>query len=346
MLKLVKAGKGRFPVSQQRPRIWLVAIVILIGAFMRLHDLAAVPPSAGYDVAYYGLDALDILQGHFPIYLESNFGREAMFSYLVAFLYATIGVGDFAIHLAAAFVGILTLPATYILMEELLRNEEEQLIRRFAPLLATACLAVMYWHVVWSRFGVRAILAPMFITVNLFSLLRALRTHRRVYFVAAGLTAGLSLYTYQIGQLVPFLVVAIVVIDWIHRRRQRPFVAHVKSLGWLVAAAVSSALPLVIYMRRNPETFNYLLSAQNPQTGNPIWGQHDSEPCQTFYPTTVWHQGEVIRDPITLTPSPDIPPGDYQLSIGFYSWPDLQRLPVGEADAFLLHAVQIGDSDG
>ncbi len=56
---------------------WLLVGSTLIGAFLRLHELAHLPISSGFDPAYYGLDALAILDGERPIYLATNYGREA-----------------------------------------------------------------------------------------------------------------------------------------------------------------------------------------------------------------------------------------------------------------------------
>ena len=54
--------------------LYLLAITA-VGAFLRLFRLADLPPGDGYDVAQYGLDALDILDGARPIFLPANFGR-------------------------------------------------------------------------------------------------------------------------------------------------------------------------------------------------------------------------------------------------------------------------------
>ena len=234
----------------------MVVLIVLIGAFFRLFELATAPPSAGFDVAYYGLDALEILDGHFPIYFESNFGREPLFSYLVAALFATIGSGDFAIHLAAAFVGILTIPVTFVAADELLRLSSSRPLRLSASVLAAAFLALMYWHVVWSRFGVRAILSPLFVGLTVFSLLRALRTRRLVYFVSTGVLTGLSLYTYQIGQLVPLLVFVIVIIDWIAQRKKYILGEYFKPIAWIAAVFALFVSPLILFAANNPDTFN------------------------------------------------------------------------------------------
>jgi hypothetical protein len=235
---------------------WLVVGATLVGAFLRLYNLATLPISSGFDPAYYGLDALAILEGDLPVYLATNYGREVIFSYLVAGLYAAIGLSDFGIHLASAFVGILTIPMNYVVAAELLKFSNDLLVRRWAPPLAAAVLAVSYWHVVWSRFGVRAILAPLFVSLTIFLLLRALRTGREKDLFLAGLAAGTSLYTYQIGQLVPFLVLAVLLINYWSRRKELRPSAYLRSLIWLLIPFLVVALPTAVYAAQNPALFN------------------------------------------------------------------------------------------
>ena len=60
-------------------------------------------------------------------------------------------------------------------------------------------------------------------------------------------------------------------------------------------------------------------------------GQSDSEPCQSFYPTSRWMPGEIVRDEIIVAIADDAPPGDYQLSIAFYLLDTMTRLPATDA---------------
>ena len=242
--------------SSRQIAFWLVVGATLVGAILRLYNLAQLPISSGFDPAYYGLDALAILDGDFPIYLATNYGREVLFSYLVAAIYAAAGMSDFGIHLAAAFVGILTIPMNYVVAGELLRFSADPLLRRWGPVLAAWILAVSYWHLVWSRFGVRAILAPLFVSLTMFLLLRALRTGSKKSLFLAGLAAGASLYTYQIGQLVPFLVLAVLLIDAWSRRKEIRAVAYLKSLTWLFMPFLVVVLPMAVYAWQNPDVFN------------------------------------------------------------------------------------------
>lgn len=59
-----------------------------------------------------------------------------------------------------------------------------------------------------------------------------------------------------------------------------------------------------------------------------VVAQVDSWPLQGTYPTSAWTAGETITDPYVLALPADLPPGPYQLLVGFYRLADLQRLPV------------------
>jgi len=190
------------PLSRTAIMLALTGI-ILLGAFFRFYQLQTLPPGDGFDPAYYGLDALRILDGEYPLYFATNFGREALFSYLVAIAYAVVGSGTFGIHLASAVVSLLTIPAVFLAANEFFKQDKHRILSQFGGLLAALLLALSFWHLVWSRYSVRAILIPLFVSLLCFSLLRALRTRQRRYFLLTGIIMGLSFYTYQLSQLFP-----------------------------------------------------------------------------------------------------------------------------------------------
>lgn len=250
-----------------KTRLGLLLAITLLGAFVRLYQLSALPPGDGYDVAQYGVDALQILDGARPIFLPSNFGREVLFSYLVALVYLFTGPGTFGIHLASALVGIATIPAVFFAADVLLR-EEQALLAEWGPLLAALVAAVSYWHLNYSRVGLRVIWVPLFAALIVACLGHALRTGRRWAFVAAGGLLGLSLYTYQSARLLPLLVLVGFGVAAIARRRcTRQDVANL-FLTFGVALLVFA--PLGTYAVRHPEVFNdrvrQALVAQGEQT--------------------------------------------------------------------------------
>jgi hypothetical protein len=58
------------------------------------------------------------------------------------------------------------------------------------------------------------------------------------------------------------------------------------------------------------------------------WAQHDNPPWGGWYPTSLWREGEIIRDDYVLQLRPDAPPGTYTLIAGMYLPESMERLPV------------------
>ena len=59
-----------------------------------------------------------------------------------------------------------------------------------------------------------------------------------------------------------------------------------------------------------------------------IVAQDDRQPCDNSYPTTSWQPGELIVEDRSIELPPDLPAGDYTLSVVWYQASDNSRLPV------------------
>jgi 4-amino-4-deoxy-L-arabinose transferase-like glycosyltransferase len=267
---------GQIEPAQSRPQLTkakLVALlaIVLLAAFLRLYRIDTIPPGDRYDPAYYGVDALRILGGEWPVFFSTNFGREALFSYLVALYIALFGIAPQAMYVTSAVVGILTVPATYLLAAELFSTEEGRL-GQFGGLVAAAAVAISYWHLNWSRFGVRAILLPFLAALTFYFLWRALRTDSKRNFAAAGFFLGLSLYSYQAARLLPVLVVlAFVYVAASRRRLTRNDLVHLSIVGLVALIAFA---PLGTYFLTHPGSFyervgqTSILSSSEGATGH------------------------------------------------------------------------------
>jgi 4-amino-4-deoxy-L-arabinose transferase-like glycosyltransferase len=75
-----------------------------------------------------------------------------------------------------------------------------------------------------------------------------------------------------------------------------------------------------------------------------IWGQHDSQPDNGYYPTSFWDQGEIVKDEHALVVGEDTPPGEYQIEVGMYRLAGGQRLTiVDQAGQVLDDKVLLGE---
>jgi 4-amino-4-deoxy-L-arabinose transferase-like glycosyltransferase len=226
--------------------------ITILAACIRLYRIDEIPPGNMYDPAYYGVDALQILAGERPIFFPTNFGREALFSYLVALYIALFGAAPHAMYVTSALVGTATVPAIYLLVEELFSGESG-LLRKYGGLLAATVLAVSHWHLHWSRFGVRAILVPLISALTFFFLWRGLRTGSRRHMVASGFFLGLGAYTYQAARLFPVLVV--LAFLYVAATRHKLTRSDLVNLGIVSLVALVVFAPLGAYFVAHPGSF-------------------------------------------------------------------------------------------
>jgi len=98
-----------------------------------------------------------------------------------------------------------------------------------------------------------------------------------------------------------------------------------------------------LYWRaREPITQNYMLFIHLADATGWVHVQRDTESGWGFYPTTTWPVGPLIEDMRSLPLPADLPPGEYQVRAGWYSLPDVQRLPVTQDGEVIGDAVVVG----
>jgi len=241
--------------NQISNKLELVALILIVvvAAFFRFYSLDDLPPGLHYDEAFYGIDALSILQrGEYPIFFVENFGREPLFSYLVAISFYLLGVSALSIRAVSAVAGTLTVLPLYFLVKEIFSQEEDS-VSRYRGLLAAFILATSYWHVNFSREGLRAILVPLFGVLAFYFLWRGIRRGEDVSFACSGFFLGASPYTYQAARLLPpFLILFLVYCLFLNRGFWR---GYGRGLLLLFAVALITFAPLGCYFLRHPVDF-------------------------------------------------------------------------------------------
>ena len=238
---------------------WLLVITLLIAAGLRLWEIGTLPPGLHYDEAADTIIAQQIARGESaPIFVAAYTGKEVLFFYWAAAWMKLIGPSLFAMRLAAALLGVLTVAVTYRVVYEMFASG----IPRSAPvglpparkkreagcgmvaLLTTIFIAASFWHVLMSRLGFRSIGEPFIQALALAALFRGLRLDRWGWITTGGALIGLNLYTYLAARLFPVAVAAIffflIAFDR-GRRRLRLAQFLVVALAALVAAATMFA---------------------------------------------------------------------------------------------------------
>jgi hypothetical protein len=70
-------------------------------------------------------------------------------------------------------------------------------------------------------------------------------------------------------------------------------------------------------------------------SNSPLVVGHDALPCQGFYPTPRWREGDVVPDSFAIVIPAATPPGTYPLLAGWYDTETKERLELLSADSAL-----------
>jgi hypothetical protein len=225
-----------------------LASIMALGAFYRLYRISLIPSEMGCDLPHIYNNIDMVLRREFPIFFPSHPGREGLFFYLAAPLASVFGLSHTTIKVSSALVGVLTLPAVYLLGQELFNRE--------TGLYAAFFMSVSHWHVILTRVGFRLSTMPLMLALMLLFFVRAHKTGRRGFYALAGLFLGLGLYTYNAFMIVPLIVIgapAVLVLAGRGRTVWRDW----DGLVLLVIVAAFVFIPLGRYAYEQPEQYLY-----------------------------------------------------------------------------------------
>ena len=264
------------------PFVVALLFVLLIAAGLRLYRLPELPLGLHYDEAANVVLAGEIARGlETPIFIPSYTGKEVLFFYWVALWMKLLGATPLALRLSAALVGLATVVATVWAVRELLHGQRDA---DWIALLTGAFLATSFWHLVFSRYGFRAVTQPLMQALTVAALWRGLRLGSRgmggggegisplpfppelggrggvgrgkgglPWLLLAGLCCGLTAYTYLAARAFPIplaaALVALLIADRGHRR------ARLGQVALFVAVAALTLAPLACYWLTHPGSF-------------------------------------------------------------------------------------------
>ena len=247
------ANLNSSPASALQSRRWTAVALVLITALaagLRFWRLGSIPPGFHYDESLEVLEAWRVLTvpGYHPVYFPGDFGLAPIFIYLDSIAFRLLPPLPVVTRAIAAVIGTLTVPAIYALGREMALADDR--IPRATPLLAALVLAILRWHITFSRMGIEPVLVPLFLILIFWGLFRGLRTNRWTAWLSTGLALGFCVYSYPAAWLLPPLFAAVV----LYLALTAP--ARLAGRGWgLAVAAVLAVLiiaPLALTFARHP----------------------------------------------------------------------------------------------
>lgn len=223
----------------------LVAALCIVGVLVRAVCFGSIPAGLNVDEAFSGYEAYSLLHYgvdsagyHAPVYFVTwGSGMSALVVYLVMPCIALLGRTELAVRLPQLILACISLPIFYLSLKKLFSER--------TALAGLALLAISPWHIMMSRWGIDANLAPAFLLFGFFFLLKG--REKSGYWLISAVMYGLALYTYSITWLVVPLTLLCFFGYFLYTRQKMP----VRTLFAAGCILFVFALPLLLFLLVN-----------------------------------------------------------------------------------------------
>lgn len=153
-----------------------------------------------YSILHYGKDTYGY---NYPVYLTAwGSGMNALYSYLtMPFVLLNNGqLSTLVIRLPQCILACITLIVFYLIVKRVYRDKKMALI-------ALTLMAINPWHIMLSRWGLEANIAPAFLMLGLYYWIKGIEESK--YLIISALFYGLCLYCYApMWIVVPITIIA------------------------------------------------------------------------------------------------------------------------------------------
>jgi len=217
--------------SRKLTEYLVLALIVLLGAFLRFYQLGVNPPSIDWDETSIGYNAYSILKtgadeygNHLPIAFRSfDDYKPPVYVYLTVPSVALFGLNEFAVRLPAALIGVAAIVVVYFLVKEILLNWDRNK-REYIALASAFFLAISPWHLQFSRAAFEGNVGMFFLILSLLFFLRAFK-NKYLYLLFA-VSFVLSTYSYHSFRLInPILLLVLLAIFYKRLIKQKILVA-------------------------------------------------------------------------------------------------------------------------
>lgn len=196
--------------------IIIFIIMILIALHLRGYQLSEIPKGIHVDEAGMAYDAyslanfgVDRYLNYLPVYLI-NFGggQSALYAYLAAIFVNFLGITTTAIRIPAVVCNMIAIIAVYFM--------GRKHFGRKCAIVLTSLWIINPWNIMASRWGLDCNLLASTSIISLWLLLRAEKWYDYIF---AGMSIGITLYTYAISYLILPIFLCLIISYMLYTRK-------------------------------------------------------------------------------------------------------------------------------
>lgn len=224
-----------------------LGLIVLLALSVRWWRVDVHPNGYFFDEAVNALIGLQILEDpkYLPMFGPYEAPMPMLYQYLNALAIQLGGVSAYATKFVPMLLGTVTVAMFYFLARRIFSVP--------LALAATVLLALLRWHINFSRVNFVGIATPLFATAAVYFLLRGLETKNRWHMAFSGMAVSLGLYTYYASNLVPFILGPYLVMQLAWDRKF--FKEQWAGLLVFLAASLAVFAPLGYFALTHPDRF-------------------------------------------------------------------------------------------
>ena len=222
---------------------WFLIVILVLATVLRFYKLGQYPIHLTNDEAALGYNAYSILKTGrdehgtlMPIIFQS-FGdwKPGFYVYLTVPSVAILGLTEFAVRFPSAFAGVAAVYLVYLL--------GKKLFDRKLGLFAALALALMPWHIHFSRGAWEANVALTLLLAGLWFLFKSFEKNK--YLVVSAAFFALTLWTYQSAKLASALPLLAILI--VYRDKFFSIKKHILAKAFVIGILISIPVVLSVF---------------------------------------------------------------------------------------------------
>ena len=257
--------------------LWAAGLT-LVAFPLRAYHVGSMPIVMNGDEGTFGLGGVEVAEGRLTnVFAAGPFSYPILSFWLISLPIRILGHTITAARIISVLAGTLTIGAVYLVAR--------RMFDQTTALLAGLFLAVLHYHIQFSRLSVNNIWDGLFYVVVLGCLWSGWREEKRMYYVIGGLALGFSQFFYASSRVlvavVVFYVIGLAIRDWPRFKRALPDMV----LMGLVALVVF--LPLGLFYLRHPNEF---MAPMNRVSLSPQWFDVTSRDLGISKAALLWQQ--------------------------------------------------------
>ncbi len=201
---------------------YFLILILIISFGLRIYRVGQYPPLL-WDEASLGYNAYSILKtgkdeyGQFMPLIFKSFGdyKPGLYIYLSIPFVGILGLNQLAVRLPSIILGSLTPFILYLLVREISKSDRLSLI-------SAGVLALMPWHIHFSRGAWETNVMTFLITVGSYAIVKWISNDKCQWLIAGLISFIFALVTYQGAKMVVPLVGLGLVYLWVRTMNQEP----------------------------------------------------------------------------------------------------------------------------